>query len=111
MEHRGEIIEKEIRESGIPLTTIAKRMGKTRQWLYLLFENPNVSLDHMLEIGKIIYHDFSKNIPELKTNGVSEVKLETTYDKTDTPFWKEKYFTLLEEHNALLKQFLALKSN
>ena len=41
-------------------------MGKTRQLLYLLFENPNVSLDHMLEIGKIIYHDFSKNIPELK---------------------------------------------
>ncbi len=49
--------------------------------------------------------------PELKTNGVSEVKLETTYDKTDTPFWKQKNFTLLEEHNALLKQFLALKSN
>ena len=65
----------------------------------------------MLEIGKIIYHNFSKNIPELKTNGVSEGKLETTYDKTDTPFWKEKYFKLLEEHNALLKQFLAFKSN
>jgi hypothetical protein len=61
MEHRGEIIEKEIRESGIPLTTIAKRMGKTRQWLYLLFENPNVSLDHMLEIGKIIYHNLPHN--------------------------------------------------
>ena len=66
MEHRGEIIEKEIRESGIPLTTVAKRMGKTRQWLYLLFDNPNASLDHMLEIGKIIYHDFSKNIPSGK---------------------------------------------
>jgi hypothetical protein len=86
-------------------------MGKRRQWLYFLFEHPNVSLDHMLEIGKIIYHDFSKNIPDLKTNGVSEVKLETTYDKTDTQFWKDKYFTLLEEHNALLKQFIALKSN
>ena len=84
MEHRGEIIEKEIIESGIPITTIAQRMGKTRQWLYLLFENPNVSLDHMLEKGKIIYHDFSKNIPDLKTNGVSEVKQETTYEKTDT---------------------------
>jgi hypothetical protein len=61
-------------------------MGKRRQWLYFLFENPNVSLDHMLEIGKIIYHDFSTNIPELKTNGVSEVKQETTYEKTDTQF-------------------------
>jgi hypothetical protein len=110
MEHRGEIIEKEIRESGIPLTTIAKRMGKTRQWLYLLFENPNVSIDHMLEIGKIIYHDFSKNIPELKLNGVSEGKQEAFYDtKSEVQLWKDKYFTLLEEHNALLKQFLTLK--
>jgi len=111
MEHRGEIIEKEIRESGIPLTTIAKKMGKTRQWLYLLFDNPNASLDHVLEIGKIIYHDFSKNIPELKTNGVSEVKQDKSYDKADTQFWKDKYFTLLEEHNELLKKFLTLKTN
>ena len=65
---------------------------------------------HILEIGKIIYHDFSKNIPELKTNGVSEVKQETTYDKMDNQFWKDKYFTLLEEHNALLKEYLALKT-
>ncbi len=65
---------------------------------------------HILEIGKIIYHDFSKNIPELKTNDVSEVKQETTYDKMDNQFWKDKYFTLLEEHNVLLKEYLALKT-
>ena len=106
------IHRKEIRESGIPLTTIAKRMGKTRQWLYLLFENPNVSLDNMIEIGKIIYHDFSTNIPVLKTNGVSEGKHEAFYDtKSEVQLWKDKYFTLLEEHNALLKQFLTLKPN
>jgi hypothetical protein len=67
-------------------------------------------LVHILEIGKIIYHDFSKNIPELKTNDVSEVKQETTYDKMDNQFWKDKYFTLLEEHNVLLKEYLALKT-
>ena len=65
---------------------------------------------HILEIGKNIYHDFSKNIPELKTNDVSEVKQESTYDKMDNQFWKDKYFTLLEEHNVLLKEYLALKT-
>ena len=34
MEHRGEIIEKAIRNSGIPLTSIARKVGKSRQWVY-----------------------------------------------------------------------------
>jgi hypothetical protein len=53
MKHRGEIVEKAIRESGIPITTIAKRLGKTRQWLYLLFDNPIVPLDSVIAIGRI----------------------------------------------------------
>ena len=39
MEHRGEIIEKAIRNSGMPLTSIARKIGKSRQWIYLLLRN------------------------------------------------------------------------
>ena len=70
MEHRGEIIEKAIRNSGIPLTSIARKVGKSRQWVYLLFQNPNVSLNVVIQIGKIIYHHCSQMIilPLLRIN-------------------------------------------
>ena len=76
MEHRGEIIEKAIRNSGIPLTSIARKVGKSRQWVYLLFQNPNVSLNVVIQIGKIIYHDFSGEIKGL-TSDVNHFHLST----------------------------------
>ena len=53
MLHRGEIIEKAIRESGYSITTVAQRLGKSRRWMYLLFENTAVSIELILQIGKI----------------------------------------------------------
>ena len=71
MEHRGEIIEKAIRNSGMPLTSIARKIGKSRQWIYLLFQNPNVSLNIIVKIGKIIYYDFSTDIKDLTLSRIS----------------------------------------
>ena len=111
MLHRGEIIEKAIRESGYSITTVAQRLGKSRRWMYLLFENPIVSIDLILQIGKIIYHDFSLEFPEIiqgkKVTNEPENKGHAI--KEEVSFWKEKYFTLLEEYNALLKQELGKK--
>ncbi|MBP6459944.1 MAG: hypothetical protein KA264_07620 [Crocinitomicaceae bacterium] len=103
MEHRGEIIETAIRNSGISLTTIAKRLGKTRQWLYLLFDNPNAPIDVIISIGKIIFHDFSKEIQILNSTIKSEAEFNASNSSNDNK-WKEKYFLLLEEHLDLLKR-------
>ncbi len=99
------------RNSGIPLTTIAKRLRKTRQWLYFVFENPNVSLDLVMEIGKIIFYDFSRDLPQIIINTVSSEKLlEVNSNKNqNSEFWKEKYFSLLEEHLNLLKKYSEIK--
>jgi predicted transcriptional regulator len=104
MLHRGEIIEKAIRESGYSITTVAQRLGKSRRWMYLLFDNPAVSIELILQIGKIIYHDFSLEFPEIIQG--KKITKETEESKSEVVFWKEKYFTLLEEYNALLKQEL-----
>ena len=58
MVHRGEIVEQAVRKSGIPIATIAKRLGKSRRWMYLMFENPDVPLEVIKRIGEIIYYDF-----------------------------------------------------
>jgi hypothetical protein len=111
MLHRGEIIEKVIRESGYSITTIAQKLGKSRRWMYLLFDNPTVHIDLILQIGKIIYHDFSLEFPEIiKNQSIVLNEPSVSYQKTDDNFWKEKYFALLEEYNSLLKKELEKKS-
>lgn len=52
---RKEILKAAIYKSGVPITEIAKRMGKSRRWMYLMFENSMVSLDVVLQIGKLIH--------------------------------------------------------
>ena len=105
MQHRGEILKEAIYKSGIPITELAKRLGKSRRWMYLMFDNSTVSLDLVLQIGKIIHHDFSDSIKELSTSPkVNESP--TAYEKGEISanYWKDKYLKLLEEYNLLLKQ-------
>jgi len=104
--HKGNIIEKIIRKQRFPITLLAKRLGVSRQHVYNIFENPDVSLELMLKIGKIIQHDFSAELKDLAQIPL-EYKLEAL-TKPDISFetvnyWKSKYFELLEQHKTLLK--------
>jgi len=101
MRHKGEIVEKAVRQSGIPLTKLVKRLGKSRKWIYNAFENPQLSIDYILEIGNAIHYDFTNEIKELSSNPnlVSEPK--PTYQ--DAEYWKNKYLHLLEEYKTLLE--------
>lgn len=109
MQHRGEIVEKAVRESGFSLTKLAQRMGKSRKWLYDAFENPNLSIEFVLEIGKIIHHDFSSTFSFSAPQIVSEeqvVKSQTHHD--EIAFWKDKYIQVLEENKRLLERLAQL---
>jgi hypothetical protein len=99
MNHRGEIIEKAIRESNIPITRVAKKLKKSRQFIYNIFETPNVPLDLVIEIGKIINYDFSKEFTFLNTRAQKEIKKP---DEQTAEYWKNKYIKLLENYNELL---------
>ena len=107
MQQKGEIVEKAVRQSGIPFTKIVKRLGKSRKWIYNAFENPQLSIDYILEIGNAIHYDFTNEIKELSSNPkvVSEPK--PTYQ--DAEYWKNKYLHLLEEYKTLLEALNANK--
>ncbi len=105
MVHRVEIVEQAVRASGHKLSQLALKMGKSRKWLYDAFENPTLSIEHVLEIGRIIHHDFTQDIPELRRN----YQPSDTATKVEEVKWKDKYITLLEEHQKLLERFLALQ--
>jgi plasmid maintenance system antidote protein VapI len=119
--HRGEIVENAIRQSGIPVKTVAHEIGYARQHMYNFFENKDLGIDIILQIGRAIKHDFSSEIPDLYLidNRSTEVKEPRAEYKNQTEIlkkcmqerkeFKEKYFALLEVHNALLTQKLNQK--
>ena len=105
MQHRGEIIKEAVYRSGYPVTELAKRLGKSRRWMYLMFENSNVPLDIVLQIGKFIHYDFSDEIKEFNSSQKVFEKplLDSIKQENDAEYWKNKYLKLLEEYNDLLK--------
>ena len=106
MQHKGEIVEKAVRQSGLPLSKVALRIGKSRRWLYNAFENPNLSIEQILRIGTIIHYDFSDDIMELqRVRSVEDPILpQNAYvvPNESAEYWKNKYLTLLEKYNILL---------
>ena len=105
MQHRGEIIKGAVYKSGYPITELAKRLGKSRRWMYLMFENNNVSLDIVLQVGKIIHHDFTQEIKEFTPSQIALNEPPTAYknEESSAEYWKNKYLKLLEDYSELLK--------
>lgn len=105
MQHRGEIVKNAVYQSGYSITKLAEKLGKSRRWVYLMFENSNISLEIIIQIGQIIHYDFSDEIKGLKKvdNSFSEPR-ETAYESPETTveYWKDKYLKLLEDYNTLL---------
>jgi predicted transcriptional regulator len=111
MQHRGEIVEQAVRQSGYSLTKLTQRLGKSRRWIYHAFENPILSIEVILEIGKIIHHDFSDEIIDLKRYSAkiaepltSSLKNSENSVISQNDYWKNKYLLLLEKYNALLEK-------
>lgn len=100
-----------VRQSHIPISEIARKIGYNRKSIYDFFHNPELPLDTIIKIGKVIRHDFRQDFPELfafnknELNELTEAygnnRLEECVKEKDE--WMHKYITLLEQHNALLK--------
>lgn len=109
MIHRGENIERAVRESGYSITKLALRLGRSRRHVYNIFETIDVPIETVLEIGKIINHDFTYLLPKYGlgvtenlalTNQISEHQKNSS---VEIEYWKNKYLELLEKYNKLLE--------
>lgn len=111
MKHEGQIIKKAIAENGLPITVLTKKLGKSRGWFYNIFNSASVSIDKIIQIGTAINYDFSSDISKLKKNySTVEEPREKYVSAKEEKLWKEKYLTLLEEHNKVLKEYADLVS-
>lgn len=96
--HRGQIVQRAVKNSGIKISELSRKLDKSRRFVYTMFEKDQMPLHYVRQIGNIINYNFSKEIPELEQDlGLSENEMS----------WKDKYISLLEEHNRFLKKMLA----
>lgn len=105
MLHKGELLANAIKKRGVPITIVAKKLGKSRRHIYNLFEEPNVPIETILKIGKIINYDFSNEIKELLKIPIEykiDVVTEPSVNFETASYWKSKYFELLDKHRLLL---------
>jgi plasmid maintenance system antidote protein VapI len=109
MMHKGEIIENAIRQSGYSITEMAKKLKISRRHLYNLFQKYNIDNDTVLQIGKLINHDFSGEIKNISSITLTEEPVEKYITeiekvKNEMEIWKNKYIHLLEDHKKLLEK-------
>lgn len=76
MASRGETVKKVVQESGLSITTLAKKINISRAQLYLDFGNPEMSWDRILAIGKVLKHDFSQEFKDLSAGLINLVNEE-----------------------------------
>lgn len=113
MKHRGEIVDNAIRKSGMSLTAVAKALNTSRTSLYRWFDDPNLSLDIIYRVGKIIKYDFSEEINEVPSvkveepqdsyNSETKDKVSITIELDGTEETINKWLRLLPELNKVMK--------
>lgn len=116
MQHRGEIVESVVRNSGMALSLIHKALGISRGTLYNKFDEANLDFAFIQKLGEVIMHDFSKEFPEMYTPlHKSEQVLDTGVEQKanassmDLKECEQELITLQRKYISLLEEHLKLK--
>ena len=106
--HRGKLIEKAVKDSGIPVTTVIKRVGWSRTSYYNHIDKKDLPLDIIAQYGKALGVDFSIDIPEIKDieNFIHKPPLNIEDAILQINYWKDKYYESLEKYNASIEERL-----
>ncbi|MCG2418261.1 hypothetical protein K8089_04440 [Aequorivita sp. F47161] len=103
--HRGDILKNAIKNSGIAVKVAANKAGYSRSSYYKHIEQANLSLHILIQYGKNLEIDFSKDIPGINSIDYTEAGRPTTLKEAlkQIDVLKEKYYLLLEKYNKLLE--------
>ena len=110
--HHGAILEEAVKKSGISKTALVEKVGYSRSAYYKHINEPYLSFEILEQYGKVLRHDFSIDLPEMKKTRVEEdpeeysppANIEQAIHQRD--YWRNKYYTLLEKHQQLLEEKL-----
>ena len=69
-QHRGEIVRRAVKASGLKLRKVYEALGKTRATLDRYFDKPDLDWDTIQKIGEVIRYDFGQDFKQLKMPAV-----------------------------------------
>jgi len=98
----GAVIEKTIRNSGVSISEVARRVGVSRRSMYYWFEQPSLQVSTIVKIGRALNYDFSVHFPNLLDSCHVIPAARKKQDDESLILWKTKYISLLEKYNDLL---------
>lgn len=102
--HIGKKIKEEIHRQHFPVTTFAKKINRSRNVVYNIFERESIDTDLLNKIGKVLNCDFFSLYSAQKEYTLESVK---TFANESGLTWHAKNS---EEVKTLQQQIEALKS-
>lgn len=120
IQHKGEIVETAIKQSGYQVKALARELGISRNTLYLKLRNANLDNSFIARVGQIIHYDFAPAIEDWSPQDGAYAR-DTKMDY-HAPIHKHldyvayqklhnKYLQLLEDYNSLCKLLVLLANN
>nr|WP_294897762.1 hypothetical protein [uncultured Pedobacter sp.] len=111
MAHRGKIVKKIVEDSGVNVTVIREKTGKSRTTLYRWFDEDDLPYAKIELIGSAINHDFTQEFPDMVVSEpVGEYRVKSNLQlQAEVEFWRDKYIRLLERYNKILGEKLGIE--
>lgn len=113
MPHKGEILERAVRKTAISISELARKVDYDRGTIYRHFKDEDLEDSIILKYSKALKNDFRKEFPQLPSYGnllqepLNEYRALTLSEALqEADMWKEKYISLLEQYNNLLKKMV-----
>lgn len=108
--HIGKILEKVVRMERIGISELSRKLKVSRRTIYNWFEQENLNIQVLFDVGEIIGYDFTNELPEnmlhrhrrLPNIEASPLASEEEVSSNSVYFWMNKYVSLLEKYNHLL---------
>ncbi len=114
--HRGKILQRVVKETGINVAVIARKAGYKRVTYYLHIKQPDLSFSILSKYAQALDHDFSGEIPGTESQVIDDPSFDYSSDPTtlkeakeQITTWKQKYYELLDKYVKVIEEQKARK--
>lgn len=109
--HRGAILHRVAKVHKKSIVQISKEAGLDQSTFYYHKEQADLPFETLYKYAVAMDYYFATELPEftdwLKENNLmrrTETKVSIESLREERDYWKDKYYSLLEEHNNLIKE-------
>ena len=110
--HRGELLQKVVKESGISITLLMVKIGyKTRGSFYAHINDPELSFDILFKYGKALHYNFGEHFAEMFDLYVQDSSADYKKEPLSLDHalvviekLKEQHYNLLVKYEQLLEK-------